>query len=209
MTLAWYIYADRKTPWYLSSVLLAAAVYLINGCRSAAVLFLLLPVLHTAVETDRIRGSRILGRLYIWLPPLCALMSFVLGFALIPLDGKTGGNFLCRFVEGIYAWNDFGVSLFGRALPASERVYYFDNAYVNLLYIHGILAFTAVLTVWKEAFRRIAGAKDRKMIVLSVLYCALLTMESCTYELSLIPLMFLFGNSPGQSICHSKRGDLL
>lgn len=190
--LAWIIYGKRNMLWYGCSVLLGVVVFLVSGCRTAALLLVVLPIIHYIVTKTSCFSSKWFARLFVGLPLIGMVLSFILGIVLVPYDGSLDSSFLCRFVEVVYAFRDYGISLFYRMLPAVNRVYYFDNVYVQILFRNGLITLLSWLGLWCGTNHEILKIKNPKMITLCLCFFPYLMMEHYKEYISIIIFMALF-----------------
>ena len=192
----WYLYIDNKAISYVIGILTSVSVFLITGCRTASLVILLLPLLFTLINSKLWkRNKRWTDHIVRFFPLLCAGVSFITGFILVPFDGQIDSNFICRFVELPYGLRDFGLSLFPRELTTPDRVYYFDNYYIWLLISCGILLFLAFMGLNTRVSYMVARLGDSKVAVLVICVMLYQIMEKSTFNMTPYYLYyFLFVN---------------
>ncbi len=167
MLMIWYLWLRKKLT--LTFVLfwgMALFMYFVVGCRTIAVLSVLLPLAALVVgqmeKRERRPGKKpgIFALLIIALPVLCYVFSIAAStqmswvkktFYSTPLY-----SFSMRFVQGGIALDEFGFPLIGRSMATQEPViriingapdqlYVLDNAYSSFTILKGVLWIIACL----------------------------------------------------------------
>ena len=201
LLIGWYLYIDNRALTYVMGLVAAVGVFLISGCRTAALILIVLPMLFTLISSKEWKKKRGLGESILRLfPSLCAAISFSMGCILEPFDGKMDSNFICRFVEFPYALKEFGLSWLPRTLKSADRVYYLDNYYIWLFASCGLLLFFAFLILNSRMTNMVAKIGDNKAAILIICVMLYQIMEKNTFTpIHSFPYFFLFVNMHKES----------
>ncbi|MBR0140244.1 MAG: glycosyltransferase family 4 protein [Firmicutes bacterium] len=192
--LAWYVWGKKGFRWSALSLAWGAAVFAVSGCRTAVLMLSLCAVINF-FDFEKLLNYPFVRAFVRFFPLLCAGDSAALGYILAPFDnGSIDSNFICRFVELPYGVRDFGLSLFVRELPDTDRHYIWDNNYLRALMVGGVIVFVLFLMLLVLIQDSVVRRGNGRYAALSLMFLTYACMEAIllrpeTY--ALLPAIFL------------------
>lgn len=198
---------DKKVSFTLFSTVLAIlCIYPIDSRTPVVILAMFVVLMWGEKFYNLIRPNikKYIKFLFIVLPVLLTVMSWVLGILVVDYGLKIDHNLSARFVEYVYAYREMGIKFFSRSLTIGNGtgLYYFDNQYARLIFdsgfIYCLVVFTGFIVLNYKVVKR---DSYMLMIVLLCLYIDGTSGGLFDNELIVVLMTFIFA---GDSIISLK-----